>query len=219
MPNNQIITAYRIELRVQEMTMNEQLTLIGLNIFLPTRLTTCMAKDIFIWTTWRWRMATTHTRAFGCIWWTSIARAFWCIWRTSISSLSYWWSTTSWWKLWIGLTATSWWVLWTWRAWRIALLQQARIRIFNFTSVDGRWWSFTFIKHLSAWFESWCFWLTYFKIGSTRHGCLWYCVHCAWGISIRRWLEFGCSRHCLISLRWWLAEYCLNLIWNLMRNL
>ena len=123
LPNNQIITACRIELRVQEMTMNEKLTMTGLNIFLPTRLATCMAKDIFIWTTRRWRMATTHARAFWCIWWTSIARAFWCIWWTSISSLSYWWSTTSWWKLWIGLTATSWWVLWTWRAWRIALLQ------------------------------------------------------------------------------------------------
>ena len=31
LPNNQIITAYRIELRVQEMTMNEKLTMIGLN--------------------------------------------------------------------------------------------------------------------------------------------------------------------------------------------
>ena len=30
LPNNQIITAYRIELRVQEMTMNEKLTMIGL---------------------------------------------------------------------------------------------------------------------------------------------------------------------------------------------
>ena len=31
LPNNQIITACRIELRVQEMTMNEKLTMIGLN--------------------------------------------------------------------------------------------------------------------------------------------------------------------------------------------
>ena len=30
LPNNQITTAYRIELRVQEMTMNEKLTMIGL---------------------------------------------------------------------------------------------------------------------------------------------------------------------------------------------
>ena len=30
LPNNQIITAYHIELLVQEMTMNEKLTLIGL---------------------------------------------------------------------------------------------------------------------------------------------------------------------------------------------
>ena len=30
LPNNQIITAYRIELRVQEMTMNQKLTMIGL---------------------------------------------------------------------------------------------------------------------------------------------------------------------------------------------
>ena len=30
LPNNQIITACRIELRVQEMTMNEKLTMIGL---------------------------------------------------------------------------------------------------------------------------------------------------------------------------------------------
>ena len=30
LPNNQIITACRIELRVQEMTMNEKLTIIGL---------------------------------------------------------------------------------------------------------------------------------------------------------------------------------------------
>ena len=30
LPNSQIITAYRIELRVQEMTMNEKLTMIGL---------------------------------------------------------------------------------------------------------------------------------------------------------------------------------------------
>ena len=29
LPNNQIITACRIELRVQEMTMNEKLTMIG----------------------------------------------------------------------------------------------------------------------------------------------------------------------------------------------
>ena len=33
LPNNQIITACRIELQVQEMTMNEKLTIIGL-IFL-----------------------------------------------------------------------------------------------------------------------------------------------------------------------------------------
>ena len=31
-PNNQIITTCRIELRVQEMTMNEKLTMIGLTI-------------------------------------------------------------------------------------------------------------------------------------------------------------------------------------------
>ena len=31
LPNNQIITACRIELRVQEITMNEKLTMIGLN--------------------------------------------------------------------------------------------------------------------------------------------------------------------------------------------
>ena len=31
LPNNQIITACRIEVRVQEMTMNEKLTMIGLN--------------------------------------------------------------------------------------------------------------------------------------------------------------------------------------------
>ena len=30
LPNNQIITACRIELRVQEMTMNKKLTMIGL---------------------------------------------------------------------------------------------------------------------------------------------------------------------------------------------
>ena len=30
LPNNQIITACRIKLRVQEMTMNEKLTMIGL---------------------------------------------------------------------------------------------------------------------------------------------------------------------------------------------
>ena len=30
LPNNQTITACRIELRVQEMTMNEKLTMIGL---------------------------------------------------------------------------------------------------------------------------------------------------------------------------------------------
>ena len=30
LPNNQIITACRIELRIQEMTMNEKLTMIGL---------------------------------------------------------------------------------------------------------------------------------------------------------------------------------------------
>ena len=30
LPNNQIITACRIELRVQEMTMNEKFTMIGL---------------------------------------------------------------------------------------------------------------------------------------------------------------------------------------------
>ena len=30
LPNNQIITACRIELRVQEMTMNQKLTMIGL---------------------------------------------------------------------------------------------------------------------------------------------------------------------------------------------
>ena len=30
LPNNQIITSYRIELQVQEMTMNEKLTMIGL---------------------------------------------------------------------------------------------------------------------------------------------------------------------------------------------
>ena len=30
LPNNQIITAYRIELQVQKMTMNEKLTMIGL---------------------------------------------------------------------------------------------------------------------------------------------------------------------------------------------
>ena len=30
LPNNQIITAYRIELQVQEMTMNKKLTMIGL---------------------------------------------------------------------------------------------------------------------------------------------------------------------------------------------
>ena len=33
-PNNQIIIACRIKLRVQEMTMNEKLTMIGLIIFL-----------------------------------------------------------------------------------------------------------------------------------------------------------------------------------------
>ena len=32
LPNNQIITSYRIELQVQEMTMNEKLTMIGLKI-------------------------------------------------------------------------------------------------------------------------------------------------------------------------------------------
>ena len=30
LPNNQIITSYRLELQVQEMTMNEKLTMIGL---------------------------------------------------------------------------------------------------------------------------------------------------------------------------------------------
>ena len=30
LPNNQIVTAYRIELRVQEMAINEKLTMIGL---------------------------------------------------------------------------------------------------------------------------------------------------------------------------------------------
>ena len=30
LPNNQIMTAYQIELRVQEMTMNEKLTMTGL---------------------------------------------------------------------------------------------------------------------------------------------------------------------------------------------
>ena len=33
LPNNQIITACRIELRVHEMTMNEKLTMIGLTEF------------------------------------------------------------------------------------------------------------------------------------------------------------------------------------------
>ena len=33
LPNNQIITACRIELRVQEMTMNEELTMIDLTFF------------------------------------------------------------------------------------------------------------------------------------------------------------------------------------------
>ena len=33
LPNNQIITACRIELRVQEMTMNKKLTMIGLTGF------------------------------------------------------------------------------------------------------------------------------------------------------------------------------------------
>ena len=32
LPNNQIITACRVELRVHEMTMNEKLTIIGLTI-------------------------------------------------------------------------------------------------------------------------------------------------------------------------------------------
>ena len=32
---NQIITAYRIEVRVQEMTMKEKLTMIGLTTFTP----------------------------------------------------------------------------------------------------------------------------------------------------------------------------------------
>ena len=31
LPNNQIITAYRIELQVQEMTMNKKLNMIGLS--------------------------------------------------------------------------------------------------------------------------------------------------------------------------------------------
>ena len=30
LPNNQIMTAYQIELRVQEMTMNEKLTMTGI---------------------------------------------------------------------------------------------------------------------------------------------------------------------------------------------
>ena len=34
LPNNQIITTCRIKLRVQEMTMNEKLTMIGLITFL-----------------------------------------------------------------------------------------------------------------------------------------------------------------------------------------
>ena len=34
LPNNQIITACRIELQVQEMTMNEKLTMIGLILYL-----------------------------------------------------------------------------------------------------------------------------------------------------------------------------------------
>ena len=43
LPNNQTITACRIELRVQEMTMNEKLTIIGLIIkvtlsFFPTKM-------------------------------------------------------------------------------------------------------------------------------------------------------------------------------------
>ena len=36
LPNNQIITAYRIELQVQEMTMDEKLTMIGLTILIRT---------------------------------------------------------------------------------------------------------------------------------------------------------------------------------------
>ena len=38
LPNNQIITACRIELRVQEMTMNEKLTMIGLIHMSSTKL-------------------------------------------------------------------------------------------------------------------------------------------------------------------------------------
>ena len=36
LPNNQIITAYRIELQVQEMTKDEKLTMIGLTILIRT---------------------------------------------------------------------------------------------------------------------------------------------------------------------------------------
>ena len=37
LPNNQIITACRIELRIQEMTLNEKLTMIGLTFIVVSQ--------------------------------------------------------------------------------------------------------------------------------------------------------------------------------------
>ena len=46
LPNNQIITACRIELRIQEMTLNEKLTLIGLTFIVVSqaRVKKCLKK-------------------------------------------------------------------------------------------------------------------------------------------------------------------------------
>ena len=46
LPNNQIITAYRIELRIQEMTLNEKLTMIGLTFIVVSqaRVKKCLKK-------------------------------------------------------------------------------------------------------------------------------------------------------------------------------
>ena len=46
LPNNQIITACRIELRIQEMTLNEKLTMIGLTFIVVSqaRVKKCLKK-------------------------------------------------------------------------------------------------------------------------------------------------------------------------------
>ena len=50
-PNNQIITTCHIELRVQEMTMNKKLTMIGL---------TLDSEDLSFWQIWKkWFLLTT----------------------------------------------------------------------------------------------------------------------------------------------------------------